>query len=164
MADTPAQQTARRAARAPDNKGSKENDPVGELRFKVKLGELPIGRFQECTGLGAELEVKEYAEGGMNDFVHKLPTRVKWPNIVLKRGVTHENALLKWFWDTRVSGQKSNMLQITLTLRAPGSKDVRVWALDSAIPVKWTGPNFNAGSNSIATEQLEISHKGLESV
>ena len=48
-------------------------------------------------GLAVEVEVKEYNEGGINDYVHKLPTRIKYPNLVLKRGVTYEDALLDWF-------------------------------------------------------------------
>ena len=79
-------------------KGSPQPDPVAELRFKVQLQpDLNIGRFSECTGISVEIETKEYMEGGANDFVHKLPTRVKYPNIVLKRGITHEEALLQWF-------------------------------------------------------------------
>jgi phage tail-like protein len=154
-------------ARSPSNQGSKTTDPVGELRFQVKLP-IPgstIGRFQECTGLAADLEVKEYAEGGVNDFMHKLPTRVKWPNLVLKRGVTHEKALLAWFWATRTAGLPANVLdEVTIQLMGPGSQLVRTWTFWGAFPVKWTGPNLNAGSNSIATEQLEIAHKGLTQV
>jgi len=152
--------------RKPGNTSSKQTDPVPELRFKVELTVPggPIGRFQEVTGLAAELEVKEYPEGGMNDFVHKLPTRVKWPNIVLKRGVTHEKGLLQWFWDTRVSGVEANVKSVKLTLKGPGSEDVRTWALQGAFPVKWTGPTLNASSNNIAIEQLEIAHHGLEQV
>jgi phage tail-like protein len=154
-------------ARSPSNTGSKTTDPVGELRFTVKLpvpgGE--IGRFQECTGLAADLEVKEYAEGGVNDFMHKLPTRVKWPNIVLKRGVTHEKALLEWFWATRTSGLAANVIdEVTISLMGPGSQLVRTWTFWGAFPVKWEGPTLNAGSNSIATEKLEIAHKGLTQV
>lgn len=154
-------------ARSPSNKGSKRTDPVGELRFKVTLP-IPggiIGRFQECTGLAADLEVKEYAEGGVNDFMHKLPTRVKWPNLVLKRGVTHEKALLAWFWATRTAGLPANVLdEVTISLMGPGSQLVRTWTFWGAFPVKWEGPALNAGSNSIATEKLEIAHKGLTQV
>ena len=82
------QRAGRRTANRPD--------PVPELRFKVELPGVDIGRFRECTGLAAEIEVKDYNEGGVNDRVHKLPTRMKYPNLVLKRGVTYEDALLKW--------------------------------------------------------------------
>ena len=142
--------------------GSPQPDPVPELRFKVVLQpELPIGRFSECTGLSVEVETKEYMEGGSNDFVHKLPTRVKYPNIVLKRGVTHEEALLQWFMESRYTPKRRDM---TISLFGPGTKLVRSWVFMNAYPVKWTGPNLNAGSNAVASEQLEIVHNGLRMV
>ena len=143
-------------------KGSEHPDPVAELRFKVALQpELAIGRFSECTGIAVEVETKEYQEGGSNDFVHKLPTRVKYPNIVLKRGVTHEEALLQWFFESRFTPTRYDM---TITLMGPGTQEVRSWVFMNAYPVKWTGPNLNAGSNAIASEQLEIVHNGLRMV
>ena len=69
-------------------------DPVGELRFKVVLPGVELGRFRECTGLAAEIEVKDYNEGGVNDRVHKLPTRMKYPNLVLKRELMSEQEQL----------------------------------------------------------------------
>jgi phage tail-like protein len=142
-------------------KGSPTPDPVAELRFKVELPGLSIGRFRECTGISVEVEMKDYMEGGSNEFVHKLPTRVKYPNVVLKRGVTHEEALLKWFFDSRATPQRKDM---TITLLGPGTKLVRTWAFLNAYPVKWTGPNLNASSNQVAVETLEIVHNGLRLV
>jgi phage tail-like protein len=139
--------------------GSSTPDPVAELRFKVEVKGVSIGRFSECTGIAVEVEMKDYMEGGSNDFVHKLPTRIKYPNIVLKRGVTHEDALLKWFWDSRTSVQRKEM---TIALLGPGASTVRTWAFLNAYPVKWTGPNLKAGSNAIATESLEVVHNGLK--
>ena len=134
-------------------------DPVPELRFKVELPGVDLGRFRECTGLAAEIECKDYNEGGVNDRVHKLPTRMKFPNLVLKRGVTYEDALLKWIWQTQ---QKTERVNITIELMGPDAKPVRSWVFAEAFPIKWAGPNLNAGSNQIATETLEIVHAGLQ--
>jgi phage tail-like protein len=148
--------------RAPSQRGSDgaHPDPVAELRFLVELGKLGIGRFRECTGLAAEIECKDYNEGGVNDRVHKLPTRMKYPNLVLKRGVTNEDALLKWLWATQQ--RKTKLQNITVTLKGPDGKKVRSWTFNEAFPIKWTGPNLNAASNQIATETLEIVHAGLD--
>ena len=134
-------------------------DPVGELRFKLELPGVDLGRFRECTGLAAEIEVKDYNEGGVNDRVHKLPTRMKYPNLVLKRGVTYEDALLKWLWKTQRETQRIN---VTVSLMGADGKPVRSWVFNEAFPIKWTGPNLNASSNQIATESLEIVHAGLQ--
>jgi phage tail-like protein len=148
--------------RSPDKVLAKSTpDPVAELRFRVKLGALTIGRFRECSGIAVEVETKDYMEGGNNDWVHKLPTRIKYPNVVLKRGVTHESALLDWFEATRRS-YPGNFQELTIELLGPGSVTVRAWQFMDAYPVKWTGPNLNASSNQIATETLEMVHKGFK--
>jgi len=133
-------------------------DPVGELRFKVTVDDVEIGRFTECTGLSMEWDVQSYPEGGENRFEHKLRGRVKYPNLVLKRGVTHEDALLRWFFQSQHREQRGS---ITVALLGPDGKTVRSFSFAAALPVKWTGPNFNAGSNNIAVESLELAHEGL---
>jgi phage tail-like protein len=138
---------------------ARDLEKLGENRFKVEIEpSLPIGEFRECTGLAMEREILEYAEGGNNDFVYKLPGRVKFPNLVLKRGVTDQKKLLEWFWDTR---SKPELATVKLTLVDTTGKKARMWAFENAYPVKWAGPNLNAGSDSAATETLEIAHGGF---
>ena len=62
-------------------KGSSLPDPVAELRFKVEVQGVSIGRFSECTGISVEIEMKDYMEGGSNEFVHKLPGRISFSPI-----------------------------------------------------------------------------------
>ena len=130
--------------------GGSNPDPGVSLRFLVKIGSDPIGQFQECSGLSVEYEVYEWPEGGENRFVHKLRGRAKFPNLVLKRGVTHEDALIKWF---KACADK--------TERKPVTIEIRKWAFDGAFPSKWTGPTFNAGQGNPAQESLEIVHQGF---
>jgi phage tail-like protein len=139
--------------------GSSHPDPTGERRFRVEIGGVTIGEFAECTGLSVEYEVFEYQEGGENRFVHKLRGRAKHPNLVLKRGVTHEDALLKWFQDCQ---DKTARKEGLIALMGPDAKPVRAWAFAGAFPVKWQGPTMNAGSSNIATETLEIVHQGFQ--
>jgi len=138
---------------------ARDLEKLGENLFKVDIGaNLEIGEFRECTGLSVEREILEYTEGGNNDFVHKLPGRVKFPNLVLKRGITDQKKLLKWLWDTRTN---PTLATVTVTLVDSTGKDARIWAFENAYPVKWAGPNLNAGSDSAATETLEIAHGGF---
>jgi phage tail-like protein len=138
---------------------ARDLEKLGENLFVVKIGKsLSIGEFRECTGLSAEREILEYTEGGNNDFVHKLPGRVKFPNLVLKRGITDQKKLLMWFWDTRSNPE---LTTVTVTLVDTTGNKARVWSFENAYPVKWAGPNLNAGSDSAATETLEIAHGGF---
>ena len=136
-------------------------DLVG-ARVQVRAGPLDregLGERPGPDGLAAEIEVKDYNEGGVNDRVHKLPTRMKYPNLVLKRGVTYEDALLKWLYKTQREAQR---IAVTVSLMGPNGQPVRTWSFADAFPIKWTGPNLNASSNQVATETLEIVHAGLQ--
>jgi len=139
-------------------KGSKTPDPVGALRFLVKADDCTIGRFAHCHGLSVEYEVEEYAEGGQNAFVHKLRGRMRYPNLVLSRGITHESGLMDWFMKTQSAGKRGN---ISVSLLGPDGSPVRRWGFQSAYPVRWEGPVLNARSHTAATETLEIAHRGF---
>ena len=141
--------------------GSANPDPVGELRFKVEIPAGSLGSFREVGGLAVEVETMDYAEGGNNEFVHRLPVRLKYQNIVLKRGVTHQRVLLDWFNQTRQHGVQNKWGTVKVTLMGPRAEVVQTWAFKEAYPVKWTGPTLNASSNAIATETLEIAHAGM---
>jgi len=143
-----------------DTKSGSTPDPVGELRFSVLAKGVQIGMFSECSGIQVEYEVMEYPEGGENRFIHKLRGRMKYPNLVLKRGITHEDALLNWFFETKKWDQREDVI-VALKGQGPASHSVRTWSFAHAFPVKWTGPTLNAGSNNAATETLEIAHRGL---
>ena len=141
--------------------GSSQPDGVGELRFKVSIPGGSLGTFREISGIGVEVETIDYAEGGNNEFVHRLPVRLKFQNVVLKRGITHQRVLLDWFNATRAEGVEAKWGAVTVTLMGPGGESVQTWSFKEAYPVKWTGPTLNATSNAIATETLEIAHAGL---
>lgn len=153
-------QSPAKGSRSP-GPGSSDPDPVGEHRFKVNLPGINVGTFREISGIGVEVETMDYMEGGNNEFVYKLPTRLKFQNITLKRGVTHQAALLEWFQQTRAQGVQAKRQDITVTLVGPKGEDIRTWSFTDAYPVKWTGPTLNAASNQIASETLEIAHTGM---
>jgi phage tail-like protein len=133
-------------------------DPALGIGFLVKAGFDKIGLFQECSGLSVEYDVYTHEEGGESGFVHKLRGRAKHPNLVLKRGVTHQKNLSDWFFECK---DQTKRREISIDLLGRDQKPIRTWAFDGAFPVKWTGPTFNAGQGSAAIEQLEIVHKGF---
>src|SRR5262249_7947299 len=128
-------------------------------RFQVKMDDAVIGAFAECSGLSIEYDILEYQEGGELAFVHKFRGGLKYPNLVLKRGVTYEDALLTLFLDR---SDRENRGTVTLDLLGDDGELVRTWTFNAAFPVKWSGPSFSAKSTNVATETLEIAHQGLD--
>jgi len=132
--------------------------------FEIKVpyldGKAQVGFFTQVQGVSAQVDVLEYPEGGRNDMIHKLPSRIKQGNITLKRGLTKENALLAWVQKSVVKAEPTNM---SLTLYDSAGTKIQAWSFAQAYPVKWTASDANAGGNEIMTETLEIAHSGITS-
>lgn len=127
------------------------------------------GAFQECTGLDVDLDVQELAEGGRNDGVIRRVGRAKYQNLVLKRGMFHnEDRVDAELWDW-VQGVASGSRPITrydglVEVMSVDENVVARWAFERGLPVKITGPQLNAKTGEVAIEELHIAHEGLQLV
>lgn len=141
---------------------------IWSATFLVEVDGVEIGRFMEITGLQVDVDVEEVKEGGENSFVLKLPGRMRWPNLVLKRGITKGDSLLTWLNKSSGeqfanNGNKLTRTTAAITLLSPenGGTRLRSWTFDGAFPVRWKGPNFATSSSEMAVEELEIAHHGF---
>jgi phage tail-like protein len=141
-------------------------DPPFAGKFLLEIGDLQIGAFTEVSGLSVQIDVEELAEGGQNAFTHRLLGRMKWPNLVFKRGMTDTDALFAWLLDFSGEGLTAKKNKITpcngkvSVLSAKGDV-VRQWIIADAKPVKWSGPRLAASSRELAVEELEVCHCGF---
>lgn len=118
-----------------------------------------LGGFSECTGLDASLAIEEYKEGGVNDRVHKFPSRSSFSNITLKRGVGFGEDLWLWY-EAFLNGEgtrRNGLITLANELRVP----IKMWSFENGIPIKWSGPSFNATTSALAIESIEIAHEKL---
>lgn len=128
----------------------------------VKSGvtSFALGGFSECSGLDSSLETFDYLEGGVNDRVHRFPTRFSYGNITLRRGVGLGEGL--WLWHQEFQQGKGKRRNGFIILQNELKIPIKIWAFSRAMPVKWTGPTFNALTSEISIESLEIVHEKLE--
>jgi phage tail-like protein len=165
------------------------NEPAPAYKFYVEILGIIVAEFSECSGLGMEREVQRYREGGTNDFEWILPGQITFPNITLKRGITYSRELWRWFvtgsidgmvFGPNMGGYLEKGVNVLLGLftdnkvhLAPGTNmsiilgnaqglKVKHWDITGAIPVKWSGPDFNTSSDQVAIETLEFAHHGLD--
>lgn len=129
---------------------------------------ITMGSFMEVSGLQVEMDSNEaeIKEGGQNEYVHRLPGRLKWSNLVLKHGTIENNKLFEWFMECGGDGFTGKKERLGRRLAALAMVDgegeiMRTWVFFDAFPVKWTGPRFASSSSEVASEQLEIAHHGF---
>ena len=133
--------------------------PYKAFNFLIEIRSLVVASFSEVSGLQAETETEEYHEGGRNNFVHKLPKVTKYPNLVLKRGITDSTQLWQWHQNV-ITGQIQRQNGSIILLDDNGNEKWR-WNFADAYPVKWIGPDLKGDSNAVAVETLELAHNGL---
>ncbi len=138
----------------------KKPDPYTSFRFRIEIGGITVAYVSEVTGLQIETETEPYEEGGANDFVHKLPKRTKYQNITLKRGITDLDEM--WIWHQDVVSGKFKRKDGSIILMDVSGEDKWWWNFSEAFPVKWTGPELRADSNTVAFETIELAHHGIK--
>jgi phage tail-like protein len=140
------------------------NDDIRLSSFQVAVtfAGMPTAYFHSVSGLSIDIEVVEYREGGANETTRKLPGRVKYPNLVLKRGFSGAGDLQKWAF--RIAGGVPEPKNGTIIIFDQQHHPVATYTFTNAWPTKWSAPEFDASSNEVAIETLEIAHEGLRLV
>ena len=135
--------------------------PVG-FHFKVSVQLDGLGendaRFQEVSGLNAELGTEDLVEGGENRFVHRLPIRAKYSNLLLKRGMLTDSGLIGWFRDA-VENFLFKPADVLVTLLNESHEPLAQWSFKRAWPVKWTISDFKAQDNTVVVETIELAYQ-----
>ena len=135
---------------------------LSALQVAVTFDGMPTAFFRSVSGLSMEIEVVEFREGGESGAVHKIPGRVKYPNIVLKQGFAGASDLQKWAF--RIAAGQFEHKNATIVISDQRSQVVARYTLTNAWPTKWSAPDFDATSNDVAIETIEIAHEGLRLV
>jgi phage tail-like protein len=138
-------------------------DPLVGFHFRVEIEgsyKFDDTYFTEVSGLGSEQEIIEHkvTKNGV-EVVMKIPGRLKWQDITLKRGITSSMDI--WKWRQAVEEGKVNEARAngSIILCNQQLQDVARWNFTNAWPVKISGPSIKADSNEIGIEELTLAHE-----
>ncbi len=136
-------------------------DPYTSFRFRAELDGLEVSGFSEVTGLAVETDVESFREGGLNTHERQLPGPAKFPGkLTLKRGLADADHL--WTWYQEIMKGKIIRRNLKIKLLDQAGQERWQWMFDRACPVKWSGPDFRAGTAEVAFEAIELVHEGLK--
>jgi phage tail-like protein len=128
--------------------------------FEVKLGRAtPLGFFTQVSGVSAQMETMDYPEGGRNDFIHRLPGRIKQGNLTLKHGIV-KNEIVLFEWSQKALGS-IEIADLSINVYDYDGDILQTWSFRRAYPIKWTASDLNAGGSEFLTQSLEIAHSGM---
>ncbi|MEU1285835.1 phage tail protein [Kitasatospora sp. NPDC036755] len=136
-----------------------DNIFASSVFFSLTIGGNDLGEFTTCSGLGAQVEIEQYAEGGNNGFAWQLPGRITWSNITLTRAVTADTTkIARWLSEIvrKVEPKDGEIVALR-----PDLSRIVGWQVLGIVPVRWEGPSFDPANSQAAMETLEIAHAGL---
>jgi phage tail-like protein len=142
-------------------------DPLAGFNFMVKIDGKVAGYFTEVSGLGSESEIIEHkvmSPDGKAGIVQKIPGRLKWGDITLKRGITSEMDVWTWRKLVEEGSIESARANGSIFMLNEKYEPVAEWDFLRCWPSKVSGPSINAGSSAVGIEEMVIVHEGITRV
>jgi phage tail-like protein len=139
----------------------RRDDPYQQFNFLVEIDGITRAGFTECSGLDTDTDPIDYREGAdIFRNVRKLSGLHKYSNITLKRGYTQDRSL--WEWRRSIINGQMDRRSLDIVLLDEERNEALRWRVREAWICKWQAPSFNATTNEVAMEGIELCHEGLE--
>ncbi|PZN74036.1 MAG: phage tail protein [Candidatus Methylumidiphilus alinenensis] len=129
--------------------------------------------FQKVAGIGSSIAMRKFNEGGENLFVHRLPDRVEYENLVLERGLVlipskaiiglSFSPVTKLFVDA-MEKMEFDPCDVLVILHGTEFIPLAAWKFRNAFPVKWKISDFNASDEAIVVDHMELAFQTMWSV
>lgn len=143
----------------------RESDPLIVYQFGLEMGGTVTGYFAEVGGIGSESEVIEQKVGvDGKDFVQKMPGRLKWNDVSLKRGITANLQIWEWRQMVEEGKMKDARKNCSVLLFDRSGEVAARWDFLNAWPSKVSGPDIKADSNEFGIEEMVLVHEGMKRV
>lgn len=130
--------------------------PLSAFNFRVEVG-AEDWCFSKVSGLSREYQTVTYRDG-LSFTDGELLQRFhvdKYVPVTLEQGVVpHRTTLYEWL-------EQGDARPITIHLCDAAGRPALTWRLRRAIPVKLSAPTFDAKTNEVSIDTLEIRAAGI---
>ncbi|MDZ8104381.1 MAG: phage tail protein [Nostoc sp. DedQUE12a] len=140
----------------------KNNYPIPVFYYRVTIDGDDSHAFSEVSGLSIEYETITYRDGmSYKDGAKHMPGLSTPINLSLKKGIVRKDSyLFSWISSVKLNTVAKRDIRIDL-LDETGAAVVS-WIAINAFPKKLDAPSFNATSNEVAIESLELMANDLK--
>jgi phage tail-like protein len=145
------------------SKSGRDSDPLVSFNFRLEIEGKLSGLFTEVSGIGSEHEIVEQKVVDKNgrEFVQKVPGRLKWQDVTLKRGITDKMDIWEWRKLVEDGKMKDARTNCSIIMMDRNYEDVARWNFMNAWPSKVSGPSVKSDSNEFGIEEVTIVHEGM---
>ena len=117
--------------------------------------------FSECDGLELSMEPKTFQQGGANTEQVHLAGQITYSQLTLKRGMSKDFGLWRWFTETMKTSQRGLRGQVTISMLDGAGNPQMIFQLKNCLPIKLRAPTLNATEGSVAIEEMQLVYAGM---
>jgi phage tail-like protein len=139
-------------------------NPLVAFRFGLEIEGKLTGYFTEVSGIGSENEVIDHKitdDKTGETIVQKIPGRLTWGDVTLKRGVTSNLDIWEWRQHVVDGNVKDARTNCSIIAYDQENSEVGRWDFENAWPSKVDGPAPKSDSSDLLIEEVTIVHEGL---
>lgn len=135
--------------------------PLPIYNYKVEIGSTAIA-FSEVSGLSITYETTTYKESNTDrkapgPRVMHMPAQGTPASVTLKKGVVRQQSLATFFnWINAIQLNQIDKRDVFVRLCDEQGEAVISWKVTNAFPKKLDAPTFDANSNDVAIETMEL--------
>lgn len=138
----------------------RQSYPLPVYNYRVEIGGNAIA-FSEVSGLSIGHEVATYKEsstgGGPGPRVIHMPSQPTAPKITLKKGIVRGQSVATLYaWIASIQLNLVEKRDVFIRLCDETGAPVISWRAINAFPTKLDAPSFDAKSNDVAVESMEL--------
>lgn len=125
-------------------------------------GSVCEAAFAEVDGLEVTMEAKTFSEGGNNTQQIHLAGNYTYAPLTLKRGMSKDFGLWRWFNEVMKSDKRNLRGQGTITLFSANHEPQVMFKLRDCLPTKLRAPALNAKEGLLAVEEMQLVYAAFD--
>lgn len=133
-----------------------------EISVEGIADELCKAAFAECDGLEMSMEAKSFQQGGANNEQVHLAGPVSYAELVLRRGMSNDFGLWRWFTEVMKTEKRNLRGQATIILLDANREERIRFRLKDCLPIKLRAPALNASDGAIAIEEMSLLYAAMD--
>jgi phage tail-like protein len=134
-------------------------DHLAGAKFRIEIEGVTQGAFTAVDGLEATVDVVTFADGS-DLLVRKRPGRVRYSNLVLRRGYLGNDEL--WDWFQRVADGRVERKAGSIILTGDDGSEILRYNFFEGWPCRWKSFELDASASRALVEELEIAIERIE--
>jgi len=130
-------------------------------RFTVDIsnGAYNLGSWSKVEGLDVKWDLAEYRAGDSGNERWYFPANTHYSTVKLTRAASAESLEVRKWLDSTSFKWEPQVAAVALH-DSTGAKVV-TWELKNVMPMRWSITGFDAAASQVATETLELNHRGF---